>query len=382
MRKNKRRTKPTRLRVAGLFAGIGGFELGLQRAGHRAILLCEINNEARAVLRRRFPAVRLASDVRRLRSLPRCVDLITAGFPCQDFSQAGPTRGFAGKHSKVVWEIFRLIEKRKPQFLLFENVPFMLRLGKGAAVKRLVKKLEQSGYKWAYRVIDAQGFGIPQRRARIFILASLGEDPRNILLSDDGALPASRRKGVYGFYWTEGNTGIGLAIDSVPALKGGSAFGIPSPPAIACDAFGIVTPHLCDAERLQGFPPYWTAVAVSASKTKHRWRLIGNAVNVRVASWIGYRLRTPRKYRSVNDQPLTKGRWPIAAYNVGGGRFESLVGCFPLKRKRPSLVRFLRFPSKRLSKRAAEGIMSRLQKSSLTASRILIARLRTHLRST
>ena len=82
-----------RLLTAGLFAGIGGLELGLSRAGHETALLCEIDRAALAVLEARFPKVPRKTDVRDLKSLPAKTDLLVAGFPCQDLSQAGKTAG-------------------------------------------------------------------------------------------------------------------------------------------------------------------------------------------------------------------------------------------------------------------------------------------------
>src|SRR5215468_453878 len=118
-----------RLRVAGLFAGVGGIELGLHRAGHTSELLCEIDEGARAVLAARFPGVDLHGDVRELRDLPP-IDLVAAGFPCQDLSQAGRTAGISGANSGLVGEVFRLLDGMKggPRWLLLENVPNMLKL--------------------------------------------------------------------------------------------------------------------------------------------------------------------------------------------------------------------------------------------------------------
>jgi DNA (cytosine-5)-methyltransferase 1 len=365
------------LRVAGLFAGVGGFELGLERAGHRTVLLCESSDPAREVLKKHFKKAKLRHDVRKLKYLPREVDLVTAGFPCQDLSQAGTTAGLGGQQSKVVWEAFRLIHQRKPEFVLFENVPFMLRLNCGKEIGRIITRLERLGYKWAYRVIDAQCFGVPQRRPRVFILGSRVEDPRNVLLADNVKRPRRPKRGnVYGFYWTEGNTGIGLAVNAIPALKNGSAFGIPSPPAISLADGRIVTPHICDAERLQGFPPHWTA---NGSESKHRWRLVGNAVNVRVSTWIGRRLRSPGQYEASKDKNLSSQNWPTAAYNVGAGRFQAQVTEFPISRAQLRLPNFLQFPPRPLSSRATEGILARLMDSSLTAKSVLVERLWSHL---
>ncbi len=121
------------MRVAGLFAGIGGIELGLDSAGHRTELLCELDDAARDVLAERFPDTELVADVRDLSALPDA-DLVAAGFPCQDLSQAGRTEGISGAKSGIVDTVFELIEQapRPPDWLLLENVPFMLQLERGA----------------------------------------------------------------------------------------------------------------------------------------------------------------------------------------------------------------------------------------------------------
>src|SRR5690606_20414386 len=121
-------------RVVGLFAGIGGIELGLQRAGHHADLLCEIEPAAQAVLSERFPGIPLHGDITTLDQLPASTTLLTAGFPCQDLSQAGRTAGIGGRNSGLVSHIFRLLEHRRVPWLLLENVSFMLRLARGNAM--------------------------------------------------------------------------------------------------------------------------------------------------------------------------------------------------------------------------------------------------------
>src|SRR5262245_58792338 len=97
------------LRVVGLFAGIAGTEAGLHRAGHSSELLCEIDDAAATVLRVRFPSIPLTRDVRTLDALPDC-DLVAAGFPCQDLSQAGRTAGIEGSNSSLVKRVFELLE--------------------------------------------------------------------------------------------------------------------------------------------------------------------------------------------------------------------------------------------------------------------------------
>lgn len=268
------------MRCVGLFAGIGGFELGLKRAGYTCGLLCENDKYATAVLRRKFPGVRLHPDISKLEHLPRA-DVVTAGFPCQDLSQVGLRLGIEGPDSGLVSHVFRLLENSpyQPTWLVLENVPFMLSLGRGEAMRFIANRLEALGYDWAYRVIDSRAFGLPQRRRRVILAASKIHDPAAALFRGDYLLREKKRlnETPCGFYWTEGNTGVGWAIDSIPTLKGGSRLSIPSPPAIWFPELDSVkTPDIRDAERLQGFPPGWTAAAreVDDRGQRARYRLI------------------------------------------------------------------------------------------------------------
>lgn len=378
-KKSRRRRS---LKVAGLFAGVGGLELGLGMAGHVTQLLCEVDDAARNVLIARFPNVPLHADVCDLPSLPNDIDLVAAGFPCQDLSQAGKTAGINGSKSGVVAHVFRLLEQRPVRWLLIENVPFMLKLNRGRAMTYVTRSLEQLGYRWAYRVVDSHAFGLPQRRARVFLLASLDDDPRRVILADDAGKPddASRRNSVAcGFYWTEGNTGLGWAVNAVPPLKGGSLFGIPCPPAILMPNRTIIQPDIRDAERLQGFKPNWTKPAGDGHRT-FRWKLIGNAVTVHVARWIGQRISHPRVYRGESDQPLGRDdSWPAAAWNLGDGTFAAQVSSWPVQYKSRPLSEFLRYPGRPLSKRATAGFLSRIKASTLRSPSGFIDAVEAHL---
>lgn len=112
-----------------------------------------------------MPGVDLRSDVRKLRGLPRDIDLVAAGFPYQDLSQAGRAKGITGSQSGLVGEVFRLIKRKDgPRWLLLKNVPFMLQLERGAATRHLTETLNEYDYRWPYRVVDARAFGLPQLR--------------------------------------------------------------------------------------------------------------------------------------------------------------------------------------------------------------------------
>jgi DNA (cytosine-5)-methyltransferase 1 len=360
------------LTSAGLFAGIGGIELGLQRAGFEAKLLCEIDSAACQVLEQQFAGVKVATDIRALRSLPK-VDVLAAGFPCQDLSQAGRTAGITGSQSGLVEEVFRLVSNKKtsPTWLLLENVSFMLRLDRGSAMESITSRLESMGFRWAYRIVDSRAFGLPQRRQRVILLASRTEDPRPVLFADDAG-EAQRdpdRAKAFGFYWTEGLRGLGWAIDAVPTLKGGSTIGIPSPPAIwHRDDGQVITPDVRDAERLQGFPADWTAcVGMDRKGLAKRWKLIGNAVTTNVSEWVGQSINAARLVTLTDRElPLAKGSaWPNAAWGDGTTRRVVAASAFPVALAHPSLADFLEHSGTPLSARATSGFLSRARTGSL-----------------
>jgi DNA (cytosine-5)-methyltransferase 1 len=356
------------LSVVGLFAGIGGIEVGLREAGHKTVLLCEVDRGAQQVLLEHLPGVPLVGDVRELIALPEA-ELWAAGFPCQDLSQAGRTAGIQGDHSGLVTEVFRLLAASNPRWLLLENVPFMLQLDRGEAMRFLTRSLEELGFKWAYRVVDARAFGLPQRRQRVLLLASRTEDPREVLFSGDEGEPSWPEPSdvACGFYWTEGSKGLGWAVDAVPTLKGGSTIGIPSPPAIRFPDRSLGVPEIRDAERLQGFEADWTAPAVENGRRKgERWKLVGNAVSVPVSRWLGNRLLAPAAYDASRDEELAGGSpWPRAAWGADGTVWRADVSSWPVREPYQHLADFLAYDVAPLSARATEGFLRRARESTL-----------------
>lgn len=371
--------------VAGLFAGIGGIELGLSRSGHATQLLCENDPAAQAVLRARFPDIRLREDVRDIRSLPPATTLIAAGFPCQDLSQAGSTRGIEGSRSGLIGEVFRLVRRHKTPWILLENVPFMLQLAKGEAMNVITSAFEDLGYQWAYRTVDSRAFGLPQRRRRVFFVASRVGDPRTVLFADEAHPPSDFRETgrsvAYGFYWTEGVRGLGWAVDGIPTLKGGSTIGIPSAPAIWGTDGRIATPEIRDAERLQGFRANWTKPAEEVAKRGARWKLVGNAVNVRVAEWVGRRFAKPGIPLCFETRSLEGHRtWPSAAWSVDGVRSAVIASDWPVQYAYRSLEDFLAYPLLPLSVRATSGFLQRTNNAKLRFPPGFLDALRDHLK--
>jgi DNA (cytosine-5)-methyltransferase 1 len=359
------------MRIAGLFAGIGGFELGLHRAGHQTELVCDVLPASRAVLEARFPGVAYRDDITKLRSLPATVDAICAGFPCQDLSQAGRTAGLDGERSGLIGEVFRLLSRRRVPTVIVENVPFMLQLNGGNAMRAIIEEFEHRGYRWAYRVVDSYGFGLPQRRERVFLVASRSIDPAAVLLADDRPLARERTaigRVAHGFYWTEGLGGLGWAVDAVPTLKNGSTIGIPSPPAVLLSDGRVIKPGLRDVERLQGFEADWTSPAEAVARASARWGLVGSAVSVPVATWIGERLTAPGSYDMGRDLafPLA-GKAPRAARFDGKRRFAVSISADPLGIRPPPLEQFLtdREGQAALSLKATLGFLGRTRRAKL-----------------
>jgi DNA (cytosine-5)-methyltransferase 1 len=175
------------MRVLSLFAGIGGFDLGLERAGHCVVGQVEIDPFCRRVLERRWPGVERAADVRGVGSwvvgrasresagapwsdVGKHADLLTGGFPCQDLSIAGKRGGLRGQRSGLFWEIIRIAHAITPQWGLFENVPGLVSSHRGRDMETVCAGLRECWPAVGYRVLDSQHFGVPQRRRRVFLV--------------------------------------------------------------------------------------------------------------------------------------------------------------------------------------------------------------------
>jgi DNA (cytosine-5)-methyltransferase 1 len=165
------------MKFISLFSGIGGFDLGFERAGMECAAQVEIDDAAREVLEHRFPGVPKYTDVREFGhgQFDRgAVDLICGGFPCQDLSIAGKRAGLAGERSGLWFEFHRILAELAPRWVVIENVPGLLSSNGGRDFAVILRGLGELGYLSTWRILDAQYFGVPQRRRRVFIVASLG----------------------------------------------------------------------------------------------------------------------------------------------------------------------------------------------------------------
>lgn len=156
------------MNVGSLFSGIGGIDLGLERAGMRVSWCCESDPYARAVLGLRFPGAVVYPDVRALRADQLDpVDLLCGGFPCQDISVAGRGAGLGGERSGLWYEFARLIRDLRPRYVLVENVPALRSRGLGVVLGHLAA----CGYDAEWDCLPAVAFGAPHRRDRLFVVA-------------------------------------------------------------------------------------------------------------------------------------------------------------------------------------------------------------------
>ena len=169
----------TDLTAVSLFAGVGGFDLAMQRHGIRVAATVEIDPKARDTLTHHFPDTTHLTDITEvtgddLRAAGFIPErgILTGGFPCQDLSVAGRRAGLDGERSGLFWEIARLIDELGPRWVVIENVAGLLSSQRGRDMGIVLRTLGDLGYGFAYRVLDSQFFGVPQRRRRVFIVAA------------------------------------------------------------------------------------------------------------------------------------------------------------------------------------------------------------------
>jgi DNA (cytosine-5)-methyltransferase 1 len=185
-----------KLTGVSLFAGVGGFDLAMERNGVDVVASVEIDKQCQQVLAKHFPKAKQFSDITDVKGSDLIAagfessrGIITGGFPCQDLSVAGKRRGLAGERSGLFWEIARLIEETQTEWFILENVPGLLTSNKGRDFGVVVGTMADIGYSLAWRVLDAQHFGVPQRRRRVFIVGRRtgnGLSPAEVLFKSEG----------------------------------------------------------------------------------------------------------------------------------------------------------------------------------------------------
>ena len=175
------------MKFLDLFAGIGGFRLGMESAGHECVGFCEIDKFARKSYKAihdtkgeiELHDITAVSD-ESIRRIGR-VDIICGGFPCQAFSIAGNRRGFEDTRGTLFFEIARFASILRPKYLLLENVKGLLNHDGGATFETILGALDELGYNVEWQILNSKDFGVPQNRERVFIIGHLrGERTRRV----------------------------------------------------------------------------------------------------------------------------------------------------------------------------------------------------------
>lgn len=294
-----------RVRLASFFAGIGGFDLGFERAGMETVWQCEKKAFCLDILEQHWPHVERAEDITEVEpdDIPEA-EIWAGGFPCQDVSLArmGPRKGLNGRQSGLFFDFARLIEARRPAVVVLENVAALLSSHDGRDFAIVVRTLAQLGYGVAWRVLDSRYFGVPQSRSRVFIVGSLGgvDSAGSVLFEpergdrDSEKSRSNGKKSVSPFKVCVGDSEKGFVKKLAHCLYAESArhTGTDWSRNYVSYPEGRVrrlTP--LETERLQGFPDNWTMPKVEIPNENTldsaRYHACGNAVSVPVAEWIG-----------------------------------------------------------------------------------------------
>lgn len=331
------------MRYLSLFSGIEAASVAAKGLNWTPVAFSEIAEFPSAVLKNHFPKVPNLGDVKNIDGVKYhgTVDLVVGGSPCQDFSIAGKRTGLHGNRSSLAWEYVRLLDEARPRWFLWENVPGVLSSNKGDDFSKLIFKIQELGYGVCWRVLDAQYFGVPQRRCRIFLVGYFGDwrPPAAVLfeqksLSGDNQTCRKKQRGtsdnietcsfptmldkicptilasagkkqflgnqeafggkyfVFDFFCTQSYANIiHSSVASTLKATGGSYAGGSENFVIQNMIVRKLSPLEC--ERLQGFPDNYTDIPYkgkSHSPLSKRYEALGNAIAVPVLRWIFYRI--------------------------------------------------------------------------------------------
>lgn len=187
----------SKMRFASFFAGIGGFDLGFQQAGMEPAFHCEIDPYCQKILKRHWPEVPLHGDITTLKpaNIPQA-DLWSAGWPCQDLSNANTERaGIKGHRSGLFFPFAKLARKHKPKWIVLENVSGLLSADQGTAFESVIDQLEEVGYLGIWFSCNLRDAGLPHNRERVFIVASYQSDDSYEFYSNGGELLRDNQAG-------------------------------------------------------------------------------------------------------------------------------------------------------------------------------------------
>lgn len=306
-----------KLRFVSTFAGVGGFDTGFEDEGMECVMQVEIEKHRRNILASHWPHVPRREDVTTTTGsdLPEH-EVLAGGFPCQGTSGGAPNRlGLADPRSRNFWEFARLVEEYRPEWFILENPTGFLVSGpkRGWDFWSATNHLVQLGYSLAYRVVDAADCGSAQRRLRVLLVGHRGADPAR-----PASVLADAEGGGAGVGLDHEGRGTGSGLTLVGSAEAGQRVawrksrrprsdsdyatyvedGLANTLTGFDSGYGVRQTHIIsdndrprmltiqEWERLQGFPDDWTA----AAPMSHRFKALGDAMNVHMARWLARRL--------------------------------------------------------------------------------------------
>lgn len=327
------------MRYISLCSGVEAASLAWEPLGWKPLMFAEVAPFPAAVLAHHWPRVPNRGDMTQHGDWPdAAVELVVGGTPCQAFSVAGKRGGLSDPRGRLMLAFLDVVARYRPRWVVWENVPGVLHSGRGRDFAAFVGGLVERGYCCAWRVLDAQFFGVPQRRRRVFVVGHLGDweraaavlferagvrgdfEPRRTAGEDIATLNASRvgtQSGGMTLCMAHGQGGAEIRIDSAPTLTCNHEAPIVvngrQDPCVSDTAFALgcqhngtdnvllggyalrrLTPLEC--ERLQGMPDDhtripWRGKAAEACPDGPRYAAIGNSMAVPVMRWIGERIQ-------------------------------------------------------------------------------------------
>lgn len=300
------------MKYVSLFAGIGGFDLALNRLGHECVYVNEWDKYSAITYEKNFKHKPDTRDITTVRTdeIPDH-ELLVGGFPCQSFSIAGLRRGFEDTRGTLFFDIARILQHKRPRYFILENVKGLLSHDEGKTFQTILGVLSDLGYDYQWQVLNSKNFGVPQNRERVFIVGHIRGEPRPQVfpirgfneksknLKQVGNVDTIGHNSLWGrVYDTNGTSstlnahggGLGAktGLYAIPLkflernqknLQGNHSYTVDTMNSGGIMQDFIVrklTPVEC--ERLQGFPDNWTA----GLSDSIRYKQLGNAVTVNV----------------------------------------------------------------------------------------------------
>lgn len=290
-------------------SGIEAASVAWKRLGWQAAGFAEIEPFPCELLKQKYPHVKNYGDITQYENWDiGQFDVLVGGTPCQSFSIAGKRGGTNDIRGRLMYAYLGIVEKYKPRWVVWENVPGVLSSNSGYDFATFVAGLEECGYGWAYRVLDAQYFGVPQQRRRVFVIGHI--DYRTYLASKVLFEPESVRGDITSRAEAKKETS-GAIGKSINYFRRGGNYKYhvdEKSSTLRCtaanDCFDLIldngrkirrlTPVEC--ERLQGFPDNWTRISWRGKSADQcpdtpRYKAIGNSMAVPVMRWIGERIK-------------------------------------------------------------------------------------------